>query len=380
MAGVHRRQPHRPGLRLELVGAGELRLDPDDADFRAAVGHTFYFTVVSVSLEVVLGVLVALLLNQEFRGRTFVRALMILPWALPTIVNAVMWRLIYNPEYRQPQRAAHAARPDRVLPLLARRAVERDEHGDLRRRLEELSADRADRARRRCRPSRRSSTRRAIMDGAGAWKRFWNITLPGIIGPLSVALVLRAIEAFKVFDIIYVMTRGGPADTTKTASFFVYQEIFTYLRAGSGAAYALTVTAMSGADDRALCRACCARRERGSMTRTLAATVAGLRRGRGARRLDAGAGALALHHEHHAARDELDRNPAALAAGDARLLALRALFSAYRRDRRATRSCQALRNSLAAAVMATRDRARRSASPPPTASSRVSRPHGAALR
>ena len=51
---------------------------------------------------------------------------------------------------------------------------------------------------------------------------------PGISGALSVALVLRAIEAFKVFDIIYVMTRGGPADTTKTASFFVYQESFSY--------------------------------------------------------------------------------------------------------------------------------------------------------
>src|SRR6185503_12507623 len=71
----------------------------DDADFRAALGHTFYFTVVSVSIEVVLGVLVALLLNQEFAGRTLVRALLILPWALPTIVNAVMWRLIYNPEF-----------------------------------------------------------------------------------------------------------------------------------------------------------------------------------------------------------------------------------------------------------------------------------------
>jgi len=86
----------------------------------------------------------------------------------------------------------------------------------------------------------------AIMDGAGPWTRFWKITLPGILGPLSVALVLRAIEAFKVFDIIYVMTRGGPADATKTASFFVYQESFSFLRAGSGAAYALTVTAISG--------------------------------------------------------------------------------------------------------------------------------------
>ena len=85
----------------------------------------------------------------------------------------------------------------------------------------------------------------AIMDGANAWIRFWKITIPGIMGSLTVAMVLRAIEAFKVFDIFYVMTRGGPADSTKTVSFFVYQESFTYLRAGSGAAYALTVTTMS---------------------------------------------------------------------------------------------------------------------------------------
>jgi multiple sugar transport system permease protein len=218
----------------------------DDADFRAAVGHTSYFTLVSVSIEVVLGVLIALLLDQEFFGRTAVRALLILPWALPTIVNAVMWRLIYNPEfgslnalltqlglldsYRSwlgdPASAMNAVIVADIwknYPLIALivlaglQTIPRDLH------------------------------EAAIMDGAGPWTRFWNITFPGILGPLSVALVLRAIEAFKVFDIIYVMTRGGPADATKTASFFVYQESFTYLRAGSGAAYALTVTAMSGA-------------------------------------------------------------------------------------------------------------------------------------
>ena len=62
--------------------------------------------------------------------------------------------------------------------------------------------------------------------------------------PLGVALVLRTIDAFKVFDIIYVMTRGGPLDSTKTLSFFVYQESFSYLRAGSGAAYAMLMSLM----------------------------------------------------------------------------------------------------------------------------------------
>ncbi len=85
----------------------------------------------------------------------------------------------------------------------------------------------------------------ARVDGANAWQRFRSVTLPGIFAPLVVVVVLRTIEAFRVFDIIYVMTRGGPADATKTASFFVYREYFAYLRAGSGASYAVVVALIS---------------------------------------------------------------------------------------------------------------------------------------
>ena len=232
------------GYVWQWVGLENFAYILDDSDFRAAVGRTAYFTVLSVSAEVVLGVLVALLLNQEFKGRAVVRALLILPWALPTIVNAVMWRLIYNPEYGSlnalltqvglldayrswlgdPATAMNMvilADIWKNYPLIALIALAC---------LQTVPKDLYE---------------AAIMDGANAWTRFWKITLPGIMGSLSVAMVLRAIEAFKVFDIFYVMTRGGPADSTKTVSFFVYQESFTYLRAGSGAAYALTVTAMS---------------------------------------------------------------------------------------------------------------------------------------
>jgi len=86
----------------------------------------------------------------------------------------------------------------------------------------------------------------ARIDGASAWRRFRAITFPAILGPLGVALILRTIDAFKIFDIIYVMTRGGPVDRTKTLSFFVYQESFSYLRAGSGAAYAILMTLLCG--------------------------------------------------------------------------------------------------------------------------------------
>jgi multiple sugar transport system permease protein len=216
-----------------------------DRKFRAALGATFYFSVVSVGIEVVLGVLVALLLNQPFKGRTLVRALMILPWALPTIVNAMMWRLIYNPDFG----ALNA-----LLTQLGLIADYRSWLGDPKTAMNAIIV--ADVWKNyplialivlgALQTVPRDLYEAAAIDGAGVFRRFWYVTVPGILGALSVALVLRSIEAFKVFDIIYVMTHGGPADKTKTVSFFVYQESCSLLRAGSGAAYALAVTAISG--------------------------------------------------------------------------------------------------------------------------------------
>ncbi|PVB62211.1 sugar ABC transporter permease [Labrenzia sp. 011] len=215
-----------------------------DPDFQAALYRTLYFTIVSVGLEGVLGIAVAVLLNQPFRGQLVLRALIILPWAVPTIVNAVAWRLIYQPDYGalnsllyqlglisdyrswigDPSTAMNMvilADVWKNFPLVAYVALAalQTVPGDL------LKA--------------------AAIEGAGPWKRFRSITLPWIAGPLLVVMVLRTIEAFRVFDIIYVMTSGGPADSTKTASFFIYQEYFNYLRSGSGASYAVLVAGIS---------------------------------------------------------------------------------------------------------------------------------------
>ena len=202
------------GASGDWVGLDNYRDALSNPDYREAFGHTLYFTAISVTLELVLGVLVGLLLNERFPGRAFVRALMVLPWALPTIVNAMMWRLILNPDY-----GAFNA----LLTQLGLIAKYRSWLGDpatamnmviladvwknyslvaliVLAALQTIPQDLYEAAR---------------LDGAGAWTRFWRITLPGILGPLSVALVLRLIEAFKVFDIIYVMTRGGPADGTR---------------------------------------------------------------------------------------------------------------------------------------------------------------------
>jgi multiple sugar transport system permease protein len=87
------------GTDGSFVGLANYEKALSGRPFQAALVTTALFALLSVSLEVVVGVLSALLLNQEFRGRTLLRALMIVPWALPTVVNAILWRLIYNPEY-----------------------------------------------------------------------------------------------------------------------------------------------------------------------------------------------------------------------------------------------------------------------------------------
>ncbi|GDX05982.1 carbohydrate ABC transporter permease [Buttiauxella sp. A111] len=223
------------------VGSENFLYALTDPDFREALWRTLYFTAVSVIFEGIIGVLTALLLNQQFWGRSVLRVLVILPWALPTIVNATMWRLNFNPDYGSinalltqsgvidnyrswlgdPSSAINAVMFADIwknYPLVTLLVLAA---------LQTIPDDLYEAAR---------------LDGASAFRRFRKITFPAIAAPLAVALILRTIDAFKVFDIIYVMTRGGPLDSTKTVSFFVYQESFSYLRAGSGAAYAILMT------------------------------------------------------------------------------------------------------------------------------------------
>ncbi|MGG6896997.1 MULTISPECIES: carbohydrate ABC transporter permease [Rhizobium] len=232
----------------KLVGTGGNFVGIDNyakmltnSNFQRTLITTAWFAIVSVAAEMILGVLAALLLNQEFKGRGVLRALMILPWALPTVVNATLWRLIYNPEYGALNAAltqlglldayrSWLGEPGTALtalivadcwknfPLVA---------------LIALAALQA---------VPRDITAASLVDGAGPFKRFRFVILPYLVGPLMVALVLRTIEAFKVFDIIWVMTRGGPANSTRTLSILVYQEAFSFQRAGSGASLALIVT------------------------------------------------------------------------------------------------------------------------------------------
>jgi len=232
----------------KLVGTGGNFVGIDNyakmlanSNFQRTLITTAWFAIISVAAEMVLGVLAALLLNQNFKGRGVLRALMILPWALPTVVNATLWRLIYNPEYGALNalltqlgllNAYHSWLGEPGTALTALIVADCWKNFPLVA-LIALAALQA---------VPRDITAASLVDGAGPFKRFRFVILPYLVGPLMVALVLRTIEAFKVFDIIWVMTRGGPANSTRTLSILVYQEAFSFQRAGSGASLALIVT------------------------------------------------------------------------------------------------------------------------------------------
>jgi ABC-type sugar transport system permease subunit len=226
-----------------FVGLGNYLFAFRQPDFWYAVGRTFYFTLESVALELMLGVIFAVLLNERFRGQLPSRLAMIAPWALLTVANGVLWAWILNPTYGVANsilvqlRVLQAPKawlsdtfwtmqviiladvwktvPNMTLLLLAG--------------LQPIPDDLYE---------------AADADGATRWQKLTQITLPLLRPVILVSVALRTIGAFRVFDIIYVLTgNGGPADSTKVISFYDYDQAFRYLFFGYGAAISWLITA-----------------------------------------------------------------------------------------------------------------------------------------
>jgi ABC-type sugar transport system permease subunit len=231
-----------------FVGLGNYTKVFHDPSFYPALGHTIYFTLVSTAAEIALGMGIALVLNAPLKARWLWRSLVILPWALPTIVNGALWRWIYNGQYGVLNgllQSLHLSAGDQQWlgsPFLAlNMVIVADVWKNtsivaffLLAGLQTIPDDLYE---------------AAHMDSAGVFRTFWNITVPLLRPALAVVLILRTIEAFKVFDIIYVMTGGGPASGTQTVAFYTYLQAFSNQLFGYGAALAylivLAVFAMS---------------------------------------------------------------------------------------------------------------------------------------
>lgn len=208
-----------------------------DSRYLNSLWVTFRFSLTSVIMEVILGVSIALVLNQRFVGRGFVRGLMILPWAMPSIVNAAMWKWIYNADYG----ALNAlltqlhiiegyrvwlADPTWATILIILANVWKETPFTVILVLAALQAIPED------------LYEAARVDGASAWRSFWHITLPLISPVLMVAAMLQFIWGFQTFELVYVTTGGGPFSTTELTTLRVYATTFRSLRFGYGAAMA----------------------------------------------------------------------------------------------------------------------------------------------
>lgn len=201
------------------------------------------FALFVVTSEVILGTSVALLLNEPLKGVKLIRGLLILPWAVPTIVNAMMWRLIYNPEYGALNSLLYQwGFIEKYVSWLgsANTALGSIIVADVWKNFSLVAMT----VLASLQSLPQNQIEAAKIDGASSWQCFTAITLPHIIPAVEVATVMRIIEAIKVFDIIQVMTKGGPANKTRSGSIFIYQEAFTNSRIGSGSAYALIMVAM----------------------------------------------------------------------------------------------------------------------------------------
>jgi ABC-type sugar transport system permease subunit len=223
------------GNYLDLLGSSV---------FWSTIRRTLHFTLLSVGVELVLGIAVAQLIASHPPGWKFLRTSLIIPWAVPTIVTGMMWGWIYNADYGSlngllyqlglikeyvpwliyPTRAMNLvilADVWHTVPFVA--LILQAALATLPQEMEEAAA----------------------VDGANAWQRFWLIRMPLLRPAILVAMVIRTVEAFRVFDIIYVMTAGGPAFGTVTISYLTYLETFKYGHIGNGSALSFLISIFS---------------------------------------------------------------------------------------------------------------------------------------
>jgi multiple sugar transport system permease protein/N,N'-diacetylchitobiose transport system permease protein len=212
------------------------------SEFWSAVERTAYFTIVSTGLELVFGMGIALLLYAPLRWRWLFRTIVVLPWALPTIVNGAMWRYFFDAQYGV------------VNALFTQIGLQSTYHAWLGSQFGALNiVVLADLWKNTSLVAffllaglttiPKDLYEAARIDGYGPWGAFVHITLPLMRPVIVVVLVLRTIEAFKVFDIIYVMTGGGPANGTQSIAFYTYQRAFSdeYFGYGSALAYLIVL-------------------------------------------------------------------------------------------------------------------------------------------
>ena len=234
---------YTPTLQGRWVGLGNYAALLAAGEFWGALLNTLVWTAGTLLLQIVFGVAVALLLHQNLLFRSLARSLILFPYFVSTVVAVLVWRWLFNDLYGILNHAMMAAGliampldwlgsmpnamvsvilvgawkyfPFVVISVLARLQTIPDHLYEA-----------------------------ATVDGAGAWSRFFDVTLPHLRDVLLIVVLLRAIWDFKEFDLIYLLTGGGPITSTQTLPLLVYKEAFALNQMGMAAAYAVVMMAI----------------------------------------------------------------------------------------------------------------------------------------
>jgi len=235
---LHLHDLRMPWLGRPFVGAANYVEALADPRFHSALGHTAAFVAVTVTVELAAGLLLALALDRVSRARELVRTAVLLPWAIPTVVAALVWRFMFEspagvatavlvrlglapPTWFADPLAAWVplvladvwkTTPFVALLLLAG--------------LQQID---------------RSLYEAAGVDGAGPWRQFADVTLPMLRPALLVACLFRTLDAFRVFDVVYVMTGGGPGTATEPIALYTFGTLLQNLRFGYGSALSVMI-------------------------------------------------------------------------------------------------------------------------------------------
>ncbi|MFQ5890852.1 MAG: carbohydrate ABC transporter permease [Gemmatimonadota bacterium] len=237
---LHVHDLRMPWRGRPLIGLGNYVEALGDARFWGALWHTLVFTLFSVGLELVIGLVLALALNRAYRGRGLVRAAVLVPWAIPTVVAALLWRFMFESEagivnavlrgaglmdqpfvwfihYAAAWVPVILADVWKMTPFVALLLLAG---------LQNIDASLYEAAR---------------IDGATAWQQFRHVTLPLLKPAILVALIFRTLDAFRVFDLIYVLTGGGPGTSTEPIALYTFNALLQNLRFGYGSALSVIV-------------------------------------------------------------------------------------------------------------------------------------------
>lgn len=207
-----------------------------DANFRGSLGTTLLFTVSATGIEFVLGLVLALLLKEEFSLQGIIRSTLIIPMVIAPVVVGIIWRLLYNTDaglfsfvIQSLFGTNLSVLSSTTLALPALILVDIWEWTPfmfliLLAGIQSLPQEPFEAAR---------------VDGASPWNIFLHLTLPMLRPVIAVALLIRALDAFTVFDQVFVLTQGGPGTATEVATLMIYKTAFRFSQFGYAASMAI---------------------------------------------------------------------------------------------------------------------------------------------